>query len=239
VSHARKSSSRPSVDSPPLDALPNLSLKGRVLWHFGLPVLENFVEVFHGLFPESFNPCQGQNPRVIFCGHNLRKKLLGRLRKHASPDRFAQPTLSMKQQVLIVDGHSMIFQWPDLTLLHAKRTAVARESLVRMLTGLQDNTDWHVTVVFDGNGVKPTEASCPHGIQVFYSTADQTADTVIERLAAKYSDRYEVTVATDDLMERTTVASFGANSMSAWQLREEIETAGRNLDERLRQLRRH
>jgi predicted RNA-binding protein with PIN domain len=39
-------------------------------------------------------------------------------------------------------------------------------------------------------------------------------------------------------MERTTVATFGATSMSAWQLREEIETAGRNLDERLRQLHR-
>jgi len=149
----------------------------------------------------------------------------------------AEPFL-MKPRVLIVDGHSIIFQWPDLTLQHAKRTAVARESLVKMLTGLQDNTDWHVTVVFDGNGVKPTEVSGPHGIQVFYSTADQTADTVIERLAAKYSDRYEVTVATNDFMERTTVATFGATSMSAWQLREEIETAGRNLDERLRQLHR-
>ena len=133
----------------------------------------------------------------------------------------------------------MIFQWPDLTLQHAKRTTVARESLVRMLTGLQDNSDWHVTVVFDGNGLKPTEATVPRGVQVFYSTADQTADSVIERLAAKYSDRYEVTVATDDLMERTTVASFGACAMSARQLREEIEMAGRNLDERLKQLRRH
>jgi predicted RNA-binding protein with PIN domain len=133
----------------------------------------------------------------------------------------------------------MIFQWPDLTLQHARRTAVARESLVRMLTGLQDNSDWHVAVVFDGNGVKPTEATVPHGVQVFYSTADQTADSLIERLAAKYSDRYEVTVATDDLMERTTVASFGASAMSARQLREEIEMAGRNLDERLRQLHRH
>ena len=149
-----------------------------------------------------------------------------------------KPILPMKPRVLIVDGHSMIFQWPDLTLQHAKRTAVARESLVRMLTGLQDNTDWNVTVVFDGNGVRPTEIKGNQGIQVFYSTADQTADSVIERLAAKYSDRYEVTVATDDLMEHTTVASFGASSISAWQLREEIETAGRNLDERLRQLRR-
>src|SRR6478736_7571304 len=147
-----------------------------------------------------------------------------------------QADLPMKPRVLIVDGHSVIFQWPDLTLQHAKRTAVARESLVRMLTGLQDNTDWNVTVVFDGNGVRPTEIKGNQGIQVFYSTADQTADSVIERLAAKYSDRYEVTVATDDLMERTTVASFGAAPMSAWQLREEIEAAGRDLDARLKQM---
>ncbi|HEY5813240.1 MAG TPA: NYN domain-containing protein [Terrimicrobiaceae bacterium] len=133
----------------------------------------------------------------------------------------------------------MIFQWPDLTLQHAKRTSVARDSLVRMLTGLQDNTDWNVTVVFDGAGAKTTEAtSAPQGIQVFYSTAEQTADSVIERLAAKYAELYEVTVATNDLMERTTVATFGATSMSAWQLREEIESAGRELDARLRQMRR-
>jgi predicted RNA-binding protein with PIN domain len=41
------------------------------------------------------------------------------------------------------------------------------------------------------------------------------------------------------VMERTTVASFGAVSMSAWQLREEIEAAGRDLDARLKQMRRH
>ena len=161
-----------------------------------------------------------------------------RLRKPCEVTKLPKLIFPMKPRVLIVDGHSMIFQWPDLTLLHAKRTAVARESLVRMLTGLQDNSDWHVTVVFDGNGVKTTEATGAHDIQVFYSTAEQTADSVIERLAAKYSDRYDVTVATDDLMERTTVASFGASSMSARQLREEIEMAGHNLDERLKQLHR-
>ena len=85
----------------------------------------------------------------------------------------------------------------------------------------------------------PRQPADRAGIQVFYSTADQSADSVIERLAAKYAERYEVTVATDDLMERTTVASFGAASMSAWQLREEIEAAGRDLDARLKQMRRH
>lgn len=144
----------------------------------------------------------------------------------------------MKPRVLIVDGHSMIFQWPDLTLQHARRGVVARETLVKMLTGLQDNSDWHVAVVFDGTGVKATEESKGDGIQVFYSKADQTADSIIERLTAKYTQQYDVTVATDDILERTTVESFGAISMSAIQLREEIDFAGRELDQRLKQLRR-
>lgn len=144
----------------------------------------------------------------------------------------------MKPRVLIVDGHSMIFQWPDLTLQHAKRGVVARETLVKMLTGLQDNSDWHVAVVFDGTGVKASEESKGDGIQVFYSKADQTADSIIERLTAKYAQQYDVTVATDDILERTTVESFGATSMSAHQLREEIDFAGRELDERLKKLRR-
>lgn len=144
----------------------------------------------------------------------------------------------MKPRVLIVDGHSMIFQWPDLTLQHAKKTSVARETLIRMLTGLQDNSDWHVAVVFDGKGAKASEVSQNYGIQVFYSKADQTADSIIERLSATYANQYDVTVATDDIMERTTVASFGASAISAFQLREEIEGAGRALDERLKQLRR-
>lgn len=143
----------------------------------------------------------------------------------------------MKPRVLLVDGHSMIFQWPDLTLQHARRGAGARETLVRMLNGLQDNSDWTVAVVFDGTGPKHSEASEPHGIKVFYSKDGETADSIIERLAARYSESYEVTVATDDLMERTTVESFGAISMSALQLREEIDAAGRELDQRLKRLR--
>ncbi len=143
----------------------------------------------------------------------------------------------MKPRVLIVDGHSMIFQWPDLTLQHAKRGAVARETLVRMLNGLQDNSDWNVAVVFDGTGRKNSEASEPHGIKIFYSRDGQTADSIIERLVATYADKYEVTVATDDIMERTTVESFGGYTMSALQLREEIDAAGRDLDARLRKLR--
>jgi len=144
----------------------------------------------------------------------------------------------MRQRILIVDGHSMIFQWAELAAQHGKNGAAARQSLIRMLESLQDGGDWHVVVVFDGKGTKTSEAGEPHSIQVFYSKAGQTADSVIERLVAKYAQLYDVTVATDDGMERTTVESFGALTMSSRQLRDDIDAAGRELSERLRQLKR-
>lgn len=144
----------------------------------------------------------------------------------------------MKQKILIVDGHSMIFQWPELSQSYAAAGASVRESLVRMLTALQDNSDWTVAVVFDGRGAKPSSEGSPDGIKIFYSKDGQTADAIIERLAAKYAPRCDVTVATDDHLERTTVESFGAISISSRQLQSEIEAAARDIQTALQRLRR-
>jgi predicted RNA-binding protein with PIN domain len=144
----------------------------------------------------------------------------------------------MKQKILLVDGHSMIFDWPDLAAMHARNTAAAREELVKSLTGLQDNTEWTVAVVFDGKGVKASSDGTPHGIAVFYSKSGQTADSIIERLAAKYAKDHEVTVATNDRLERTTAESFGSNTISGMQLRAEMESALDSLRDTIRRLRR-
>jgi uncharacterized protein len=135
----------------------------------------------------------------------------------------------VKQKILIVDGHSMIFQWPELSRNYAAGGASVRETLVRMLTSLQDNSDWTVAVVFDGRGDKASSEGNPGGIKIFYSKDGQTADSIIERLAAKYASDCDVTVATDDHLERTTVESFGAISMSSRQLQSEIEAAERDV----------
>lgn len=144
----------------------------------------------------------------------------------------------MKQKILLVDGHSMIFDWPDLAAMHARNTAAAREELVKRLTGLQDNTEWTVAVVFDGKGVKASSDGAPHGIAVFYSRSGQTADSIIERLAAKYAKDHEVTVATNDRLERTTAEAFGSNTISGMQLRAEIESAIDSVRDTIRRLRR-
>ncbi|MFM8716585.1 MAG: NYN domain-containing protein [Spartobacteria bacterium] len=142
----------------------------------------------------------------------------------------------MKQKILLVDGHSMIFDWPDLTAMHARNTAAAREELVKRLTALQDSTDWTVAVVFDGKGVKASSEGTPHGIVVFYSKSGQTADSIIERLAAKYAKDHEVTVATNDRMERTTAESFGSSTISGLQLRAEMESALDSMRDTIRRL---
>ena len=142
----------------------------------------------------------------------------------------------MKRRILLVDGHSVIFAWPDLAEIHRRNTASARENLVRRLTALQDSSEWEVAVVFDGRGAKASSESEPSGIAVFYSKSGQTADEIIERLAAKYAATCEVTVATDDHMERTTVEALGGMSISTDQLLDEINSAESTLRDRIQNL---
>jgi len=144
----------------------------------------------------------------------------------------------VKQKILIVDGHSMIFQWPKLAGRYGAHGAAVRESLVRMLTLLQDCSDWTVAVVFDGAGEKPSAGDESTAIKVFYSKSGQTADSIIERLAAKYAQDFDVTVATDDRLERLTAESFGAVSISSRQLESEIQAAERAVQQEILQINR-
>ena len=56
----------------------------------------------------------------------------------------------MSPQFLIVDGHSVIFAWPDLRALHDRKTVLARDRLIKVLTEYQDFTGIRVVLVFDG-----------------------------------------------------------------------------------------
>jgi predicted RNA-binding protein with PIN domain len=139
---------------------------------------------------------------------------------------------------LIVDGHSVIFTWPELRALHSRRTALARDELVKILTEYQDASGVRVVVVFDGKGAKANEDSAPGGIQIFYSAAGQTADAIVERLVAKYASQHEITVATSDFMEQQTATTFGALVVSAEGLREWLDDARRDLARQLKALKR-
>jgi uncharacterized protein len=130
------------------------------------------------------------------------------------------------RRYLIVDGHSVIFAWPDLRKLHARRSSLAREGLIKRLRDYQDWTGVRVVVVFDGKGTKIEATSDPADVQVFYSRTGQTADAIIERLASKYAKRFELMVATSDSMEGETVEACGAEWISPEALRSLLLRAG-------------
>lgn len=118
--------------------------------------------------------------------------------------------------------------------LHARRTELARDALVKVLTEYQDFTGIRVVAVFDGQGGKATDATEPGGIQVFYSARGQTADDVVERLVAKYAREHDITVATSDLLEQQTVTSFGGTSISAEMLHRMLEETQGDLKRELK-----
>jgi predicted RNA-binding protein with PIN domain len=134
----------------------------------------------------------------------------------------------MSARYLVVDGHSVIFSWPDLRALHARNQAAARRALADQLQQLHDSTPWRVTLVLDGklgSASSPGRAR-PTDMVICYATADQTADSIIERLVAASGVAQEILVITADEAERLTVESLGAETASPAWLRETIEREG-------------
>lgn len=125
----------------------------------------------------------------------------------------------MPADYLIVDGHSVIFAWPELRALHTQRSSLARDALIKRLRDYQDWTGTRVAVVFDGKGAQLSATAEPGEIQIFYSRAGQTADSIVERLASKYAREFKLLVATDDLLEQETSSASGAECISSEGLR--------------------
>lgn len=130
----------------------------------------------------------------------------------------------MSAQFLVVDGHSVIFAWADLRNLHSQNRAAARKALADRLQHLHDTSPWRVTLVLDGKlgTAAPVHRRKPTDMVTCYATADQTADSIIERLVGASGIAKEILVVTADEAERLTVESLGAATASPEWLRKEI-----------------
>ena len=130
----------------------------------------------------------------------------------------------MSAHYLVIDGHSVIFAWPDLRKLHDQNRSAARKALADRLQHLHDTTTWRVTLILDGKlgGTSGSGRRKPTDMVISYATADQTADSIIERLVAASGVAPEITVVTADEAEKLTVESLGAATASPDWLRREI-----------------
>ena len=88
-----------------------------------------------------------------------------------------------------------------------------------------------MVIAFDGQGKKNSSETLPTGVQVFYSASKKTADDILERLVAKYSNEHDMTVA-------QTVITFGGIAISVESLLSELECSAADVARRIRDLRR-
>jgi predicted RNA-binding protein with PIN domain len=126
---------------------------------------------------------------------------------------------------ILVDGYSLLHNWPALAPGRPRHSAAARRELIHILTQYQDAVGTPITVIFDGAGAPagtPKVDSAPE-MEILYSKAGQTADDVIERAAHRLSEFGEVLVVTDDYAERDTVLALGGMASSCPNFIQTIE----------------
>ncbi len=137
---------------------------------------------------------------------------------------------------ILVDGYSLLHNWPELAEGAARHSEAARDALVEMLEQYQDACGTPVTIFFDGRGArksKPKNQSA-NAVEVLFSNAGQTADDLIERAAHRFQPYGEVLVVTDDFAERDTVSGFGGSVASCGNFIAMIQNALADLQEKLK-----
>jgi hypothetical protein len=128
---------------------------------------------------------------------------------------------------ILVDGYSLLHNWPDIAPGRARFSAAARDELVHRLTLYRDAIGTPITIVFDGANADirlSTIESTPE-VEILYSRAGQTADQIIERAAHRLSAYGDVLAVTDDYAERDTVMAMGGIASSCASFIQSVESA--------------
>ncbi len=137
---------------------------------------------------------------------------------------------------ILVDGYSLLHNWPELADGQPRHSERARDELIHVLTRYHDATGEPVTVFFDGIGATRNARGnkSDTAVEVLFSRAGQTADQMIERAAHRFQAYGEVLVVTDDHAERDIVTSMGAAAASCANFIRMIGNALTELQDELR-----
>ena len=153
---------------------------------------------------------------------------------YAPASRSAKEEVSIrtpKATALIVDGYNIIFAWEDLAQMAKEDLEAARRHLCDTLSSYAGFRKCRLVVVFDGYKAKGNlgEKTHYHNIQLVYTKEGQTADAYIEALADEIGRNYNLKVATSDALVQLSSLRSGVLRMSARELREEVETAKKEM----------
>jgi predicted RNA-binding protein with PIN domain len=111
-----------------------------------------------------------------------------------------------------IDGYNVIHFCEELRPLAMHNFEAGRDALVEKVAQWCSETGEHAKIVFDGRGRRAENTAPPLGVaglEVIYSPAHKSADTLIERMAYKSKNRRELVVVTGDFGIRDLCSSLG------------------------------
>ena len=191
------------------------------------------------------SPLKAKEPQIIT--RNLRmddKELEAIMEREFGPvkrplyrspaNRPATETLTIrppKKQTLIVDGYNIIFAWSDLAETAKSDLDAARRQLCDALSSYAGFKKHRVIVVFDAYKRKgnPGSKEFLNNIQIVYTPEAISADQYIEALVTEIGVNDTVRVASSDSMIQLSSFRNGVLRMSARELKEEVETANKEM----------
>jgi len=137
---------------------------------------------------------------------------------------------------ILVDGYSLLHNWPELAPGRPRHSEAARDELLHRLGRYRDAIGTPITVVFDGQGPRwrgssPVE-STPE-LEIIYSSSRKSADDVIERAVVRLREYGEALVVTNDFAERDTVFYHGGLSSSCENFIDEVEKTLRRQEQEI------
>lgn len=129
--------------------------------------------------------------------------------------------------LLIVDGYNVIGKWPKLIKAKHKSIELARSELFNLIQAYCDHEGSEGVIIYDGRGKKRSiEKGNP---AVVYSGKGESADTVIESMVYKLTDKSKVRVVTDDRAVANMVIGMGASIISTSIFETEVNEARSSL----------
>ena len=117
------------------------------------------------------------------------------------------------------------YAWEELRSLADKNIDSARDELIDKMADYQGALGYELILVFDAYRVKGLghTQQVGEGFRVVYSAEGETADRYIERLSAKYGQKYDMIVAASDRLVQTVSWGNNCRRMSARELKLAVE----------------
>ena len=133
----------------------------------------------------------------------------------------------MQPTWLIIDGYNLLHQVEEFSRLLQTDIQLARQRLVRRVENTANRMAPQTTIVFDGRESGRDDSLTAKHLEIYFSPANLSADTIIERLVCRYQHPEKILVVTSDHAEHETVASAGAHVMSSQEFMSQCERDSR------------